>query len=134
MQSLIRTGKIRFKANAARTVTYHDSCYLGRYNEILEPPRDILQLIPGTTLREMERTRRFGMCCGAGGGRMWMEEEPTQRVNIRRVEQALATNPDVVAVACPYCMTMVDDGLKSKGVEEKVHALDVMELVAEAME
>jgi len=134
VQKLIREGKIRFKANGTRAIAYHDSCYLGRYNDIVEPPRDILQLIPGTRLREMERTRRFGMCCGAGGGRMWMEEEPTQRVNIRRVEQALATNPDVVAVACPYCMTMVDDGLKSKGMEEKVHALDVMELVAEAME
>jgi Fe-S oxidoreductase len=73
------------------------------------------------------------MCCGAGGGRMWMEEEPDKRVNIRRVEQALETKPDVVAVACPYCMTMVDDGLKAKEMEGKVSALDVMELVADHM-
>jgi Fe-S oxidoreductase len=73
------------------------------------------------------------MCCGAGGGRMWMEEESDKRVNFRRVEQALETNPDTVAVACPYCLTMVDDGLKSKNMEEKVQTLDVMEMVVENM-
>jgi Fe-S oxidoreductase len=130
---LIRQGKINFGSNGNRAITYHDSCYLGRYNDILEAPRDILTSIPGVTLREMERSRRFGMCCGAGGGRMWMEEEPTKRVNIRRVEQALQTKPDVVAVACPFCMTMVDDGLKAKDQEGNVKALDVMELVADAM-
>jgi Fe-S oxidoreductase len=133
VKQLIANGKIEFKLNGSKAVTYHDSCYLGRYNDIFDAPRDILQLIPGFDLREMERNRKFGMCCGAGGGRMWMEEEPTKRVNIRRVEQALETNPDVVAVACPYCMTMVDDGLKSKNMEEKVQALDVMELVADHM-
>ena len=90
-------------------------------------------MIPGVQLREMQRSRRFGMCCGAGGGRMWMEEEPSQRVNTRRVDQALETNPDAVAVACPFCMTMIDDGLKAKGMEDKVPALDVMEIVAGAM-
>ncbi len=133
VKQLIASGKIEFKLDGAKAVTYHDSCYLGRYNDITEAPRDILQLIPGVDLKEMERNRKFGMCCGAGGGRMWMEEEPTKRVNIRRVEQALETNPDVVAVACPYCMTMIDDGLKAKNMEEKVQALDVMELVADHM-
>ena len=133
VKKLIAEGKVEFKLNGSQAITYHDSCYLGRYNDIFDAPRDILQLIPGVELREMERSRRFGMCCGAGGGRMWMEEEPDKRVNIRRVEQALETSPDVVAVACPYCMTMVDDGLKAKGVEEKVKALDVMELVADNM-
>ena len=133
VKRLIAAGKIKFKANGSRTVTFHDSCYLGRYNDIFDAPRDILQLIPGVRLREMERNRKFGMCCGAGGGRMWLEEEPSKRVNIKRVEQALETNPDAVAVACPYCMTMIDDGLKSKDMEEKVKTLDVMELVAEAM-
>jgi Fe-S oxidoreductase len=133
VKRLIAAGKIQFKSNGSQVVTYHDSCYLGRYNDIFDAPRDILQLIPGVQLREMERTRKFGMCCGAGGGRMWMEEEPTKRVNIKRVEQALETNPDAVAVACPFCMTMVDDGLKSKNMEEKVKAVDVMELVADNM-
>jgi len=131
---LIAQGKIRLKSNGAQAITYHDSCYLGRYNDIVDEPRNVLQSLSGTTLREMERSRRFGMCCGAGGGRMWMEEEPTQRVNTRRVDQALETNPDVIAVACPFCMTMVDDGLKAKGLEEKIRALDVMELVAANME
>ena len=133
VKQLIAEGKIEFNRNGSQAITYHDSCYLGRYNDIFEAPRDILSTIPGVQLREMERNRRTGMCCGAGGGRMWMEEEPTQRVNTRRVEQALETNPDVVAVACPYCMTMIDDGIKGKGLEEKVRALDVMELVASSM-
>jgi Fe-S oxidoreductase len=133
VKQLIADGKIEFKLNGTQAVAYHDSCYLGRYNDIFDAPRDIVQLIPGVTLKEPERNRKFGMCCGAGGGRMWMEEEPTQRVNIRRVEQLLETNPDTVAVACPFCMTMIDDGLKSKGMEEKIHALDVMELVAQNM-
>ncbi len=133
VRQLIAQGKIEFNLNGSKDITYHDSCYLGRYNEVYDAPRDILQLIPGVTLKEPERNRKFGMCCGAGGGRMWMEEEPTQRVNTRRVDQLLETNPDTVAVACPYCMTMIDDGIKAKGVEEKVQALDVMELVADNM-
>jgi Fe-S oxidoreductase len=134
VERLIREGKIEFQLGDERAVTYHDSCYLGRYNDVLEAPRGILQMVPGVRLREMERSGRFGMCCGAGGGRMWMEEEPTQRVNVRRVEQALATDPKAVAVACPFCMTMIDDGLKAKGKEEaEVAALDVMEIVAAQM-
>lgn len=133
VKQLIAAGKIRFQGNGAQAVTFHDSCYLGRYNDVFDAPRDILKVLPGVEVREMERNRKFGMCCGAGGGRMWMEEEPTKRVNIRRVEQALETTPDVVAVACPFCMTMIDDGLKSKNMEEKVKALDIMELVADAM-
>jgi Fe-S oxidoreductase len=133
VRQLIAAGKIEFNMNGGKDVTYHDSCYLGRYNDIFDAPRDILQLIPGIHLKEMERNRKFGMCCGAGGGRMWMEEDPDKRVNIARVEQALETDPTAVAVACPYCMTMIDDGLKAKNMEEKVQALDVMELVAENM-
>jgi Fe-S oxidoreductase len=134
VEKLIRQGKIEFSVQEERAVTYHDSCYLGRYNDVLEAPRSILSMIPGVSLREMERSGRFGMCCGAGGGRMWMEEEPDKRVNLRRVEQALETNPDTVAVACPFCMTMIDDGLKAKGKEEnELPALDVMEIVAAAM-
>ncbi len=133
VEQLITQGKVQFKANGTGTVTYHDSCYLGRYNDVFDAPREILSKLPGVTLKETERNRKFGMCCGAGGGRMWMEEEPDKRVNIRRVEQLLETSPDQVAVACPFCMTMIDDGLKAKGLEEKVQAVDVMEMVADRM-
>ena len=131
VRELIADGKVEFKQNGSKDITYHDSCYLGRYNDIFEAPREILGLVPGVNLKEMERTRKFGMCCGAGGGRMWMEEDPDKRVNIKRVEQALETEPDAIAVACPYCMTMVDDGIKSKDMEGKVDAVDVMEVVAD---
>ncbi len=131
---LIKEGKLEFEVQDERSVTYHDSCYLGRYNDVLDAPRNILKSIPGVSLKEMERSGRFGMCCGAGGGRMWMEEDNDKRVNMIRVEQALETNPDTVAVACPFCMTMIDDGLKAKGKEEsELPALDVMEIVADAM-
>jgi Fe-S oxidoreductase len=133
VEHLITAGKLSFALGQDRAVTFHDSCYLGRYNDVFEAPRNILGMIPGLQLREMQRNRRFGMCCGAGGGRMWMEEEPSQRVNTRRVDQALETSPDAVAVACPFCMTMIDDGLKAKGLEHKVPALDVMEIVAAQM-
>jgi Fe-S oxidoreductase len=133
VEHLIASGKLSFNLGEERAITFHDSCYLGRYNDVFEAPRNVLGMIPGVQLREMQRSRRFGMCCGAGGGRMWMEEEPTQRVNTRRVEQALETHPDAVAVACPFCMTMIDDGLKAKGMEDKVPALDVMEIVASAL-
>ncbi len=134
VSKLVRDGVLNFKQNGSQVITYHDSCYLGRYNDVYQAPRDILAHVPGVELREMERSGRMGMCCGAGGGRMWMEEDPDKRVNLRRVEQALETNPDVVAVACPYCMTMVDDGIKAKDMEEKVQALDVMEVVANSLE
>ncbi|MGE0518055.1 MAG: (Fe-S)-binding protein [Candidatus Binatia bacterium] len=131
---LVAEGRLTFDNGAARrAITYHDSCYLGRYNSVFEAPRNLLAAVPGVELREMQRSGRFGMCCGAGGGRMWMEEDPSQRVNTRRVDQALETQPDAVAVACPYCMTMIDDGLKAKGVEERVAAVDVMEIVAGAL-
>jgi Fe-S oxidoreductase len=134
VERLIAEGKIEFELGQRRAITYHDSCYLGRYNEVYDAPRNILQMIPGVDLREMQRNRKFGMCCGAGGGRMWMEEDPDKRVNLRRVQQALETDPDVVAVACPFCMTMIDDGLKAQGKEEsELPALDVMEVVASAM-
>ncbi len=132
---LVNQGKLKLKENgfAGKRITYHDSCNYGRFNGIYEEPRDLIARATGQPPLEMERNRRAAMCCGAGGGRMWLEEAPDQRVNIARTEQALATNPDAVLVSCPFCMTMVDDGVKSKEMEERVQVLDLMELVAKSL-
>ncbi|RMI08708.1 MAG: (Fe-S)-binding protein, partial [Calditrichaeota bacterium] len=117
---LIRSGKIRLSRPVERTITYHDSCYLGRHNDIYDPPRDILSAIPGVRLEEMPRSRNKGFCCGAGGGRMWLEESKP-RVNQNRVDEAAEhTRAEVVCTACPYCSIMIDDGIKETGREEKL--------------
>ncbi|MCZ6625158.1 MAG: (Fe-S)-binding protein [Deltaproteobacteria bacterium] len=130
---LIREGKITLEQELPRKVTYHDSCYYGRYNQIYDAPREVIQGIRGAQLQEMKQCRHDAMCCGAGGGWMWMEEPKDKRVNHIRVQQALETDPDIIAVSCPYCMTMMEDGLKAKGMDEKVKAMDVMELVERTM-
>jgi Fe-S oxidoreductase len=133
VHQLIREGKIILEQEVDNKVTYHDSCYYGRYNDIYDSPREIIRGIRGAQLQEITPCRHSGMCCGAGGGRMWMEEPKDQRVNYIRVQQALETDPDIIAVSCPYCMTMMEDGLKAKGVEEEVKTMDVMELVERAL-
>jgi Fe-S oxidoreductase len=125
----LREGKLQPKFKVNETITYHDSCYLGRYNQVYDPPRDILKVIPGVTFIEMDRNRENGMCCGAGGGLMWMEEKAGKRVNIARTEQALEVKPTVISSGCPYCLTMLSDGIKSIEVENSVQALDVVELL-----
>lgn len=133
LADLLKQGKIQLKDEGSRrNVTYHDSCYYGRYNGIYESPREVLAKIPGTKLNEMQRSRNKAMCCGAGGGWMWMEEPRDKRVNHLRVDQALETNPQVIAVSCPFCTTMFNDGLKAKEADEKVQLLNVVELVAQA--
>lgn len=130
---LLRAGRISLESEFSRRVTYHDSCYYGRYNQIYDSPREVIRGIRGTQLQEMNKCRHDAMCCGAGGGWMWMEEPKDKRVNYIRVQQALETDPDIIAVSCPYCMIMMEDGLKAKGMEEKVRAMDVMELVERAI-
>lgn len=133
LKSLLEQRKITLKNETPLTVTYHDSCYLGRYNQIYQPQRDILKAIPGVTLKEMERSFERSFCCGGGGGRMWMEEHQGKRINEMRADQALALDPNVIATACPYCLTMLEDGLKARGKEESVKVYDLAELLEKSM-
>lgn len=122
---------------AAEIVAYHDPCYLGRHNGIYDAPRDVLDAVPGVTRAEIApHHRERGFCCGAGGGRMWMEEKMGQRVNHRRVDQLLATKSGATKVAsgCPYCLIMLEEGVGAKGVQESIKPVDVLELVAARLE
>ncbi len=114
-------------------ITYHDSCYLGRYNNVYDAPRQILKAIDGVELVEMERNRENAMCCGAGGGLMWVEESSQVRVNVLRAEQALAVAPTVISSGCPYCLTMLTDGVSAVQEEETVATFDVAEVLAMAV-
>jgi Fe-S oxidoreductase len=139
MARLVAEGRLRPGAAAAlggAAVTFHDPCYLARWNGVTEPPRDALRSVPGLSLREMPRNRRQGFCCGAGGGRMWLEEKLGTRVNQNRVAEAAATlgqKGGVVATGCPFCLTMVKDGIAETGREESLRAMDVAEIVAASL-
>jgi len=134
IMDLIDSGKLRLTKEKRETITYHDSCYLGRYNEVYDEPRNAIGAIPGVTTVEMNRSRDKGFCCGAGGARMFMEETEGKRINIERTEEALSLNPDTIGTACPFCMTMMTDGVKAKEAAEKVRVKDIAELVLEAIE
>ncbi|OGX61568.1 MAG: hypothetical protein A2189_05785, partial [Paenibacillus sp. RIFOXYA1_FULL_44_5] len=132
LATLIQQGKLIPQFEVKERITYHDSCYLGRYNEVYEVPRNVLRAIPGVEVVEMERNRENGMCCGAGGGMMWMEETG-KRINLARTEQALLVEPTVIASACPYCLTMLEDGTKLMEVDEKVKTRDIAEILADSV-
>lgn len=130
---MIQKGKIKPQKAVDTTITYHDSCYLGRYNDIYDAPREVLKAIPGIKLVEMDKSKDKGMCCGAGGGRMWMEETIGERINEVRTAQALETKANVIASACPFCKTMLTDGINSKGANENVENLDVIEILEKSL-
>ncbi|RYL91019.1 (Fe-S)-binding protein [Sporolactobacillus sp. THM7-4] len=133
LDQLVSEGKLVPKQRINERITYHDSCYLGRYNGVFDQPRNVLKAIPGLELVEMKRSREKAMCCGAGGGRMWMEEKAGKRVNIARTEQALEVHPGIISSACPYCLTMLSDGTKMKGVDEQIQTKDIAEILAESV-
>ncbi|MDQ0875445.1 Fe-S oxidoreductase [Paenibacillus sp. V4I3] len=126
----VKEGRLKPQHEVKERITYHDSCYLGRYNEVYEEPRNVLRAIPGVELVEQDRSRENSMCCGAGGGMMWMEETAGTRVNVARTEQLLSVKPTVISSACPYCLTMVEDGTKLKEAWEQVKARDIAEILA----
>jgi Fe-S oxidoreductase/nitrate reductase gamma subunit len=129
---LIAKGKIKFTQKLDGTFTYHDSCFLGRYNKVYDQPRSILNAISGVNVVEMERNFSKSFCCGAGGARMWMEEHG-DRINNARTDQAIAVNAGTVAVGCPFCLTMISDGIKDRQKTESMVALDISEIVLKAM-
>jgi heterodisulfide reductase subunit D len=136
LQQLIDEGKIKLKEGGVfkgRKITFHDSCYLGRANDIYEAPRKVLEALDGE-LVEMKRCRSNGLCCGAGGAQMFKEEEKgTVRINIERSNEAIDTGANIVAAACPFCNTMLTDGMKLAEKEEHVKIMDIAELVAQSM-
>ena len=129
LNELIDENRLALNYEVHETIVFHDSCYLGRYNDVYDAPREILRGIPGVKLVEMERNRETAMCCGAGGGLMWMEEHVGNRINVARTEQALATDASVISSGCPYCLTMLEDGTKAKEVEDSIGTFDVAELL-----
>ena len=129
----IQEGRIKPSKDVSESIAYHDSCYIGRYNDIYDIPRQILHSIPGVNVLEMERNKSDSMCCGAGGGMMWMEETQGKRINVERTEQALQLNPTMIGSNCPYCLTMLSDGTKAKEVEETVATMDIVEIVERSL-
>lgn len=129
LSDLIKEGKLKPQKTDSGQVTFHDSCYLGRWNDVYEDPRDILKAIPELNVKEMPRSKNKGLCCGAGGARMFMEETIGKRINIERTEEALNTGAKVIASACPFCSTMLTDGVKSKEKQETVVVRDLAEIL-----
>lgn len=136
LQQLIDEGRIKMSEGGSfkgKRITYHDSCYLGRANGIYEAPRDVLRSLDGQ-LVEMKRSRQNGLCCGAGGAQMWKEDEPgDKRINMERTDEALSLNPDVIAVNCPFCLTMITDGVTGREKQDQVMVYDLSELIVSGM-
>jgi len=133
LQEAIQSKRLQFDHPLNKKLTYHDPCYLGRYSGIYEPPREILRSMDSLDLREMKHSRIDSLCCGAGGGWMWMDEKIGKRINIHRLEDALTTNPEWIATACPFCVTMFDDAIKDKGMEDNLKIWDIAEVVEQAL-
>ncbi|OGO03833.1 MAG: hypothetical protein A2Y60_06280 [Chloroflexi bacterium RBG_13_54_9] len=131
---LIKQGKLKLANQLDAKLTYHDACYLGRYNGVYEAPRQVLRAIRGAKLAEMERSKRKSFCCGGGGGHMWIEEQPgTIKINHMRMDQVLQTGAETVVSACPYCLQMFEESIEQKEIKESMKARDLAELVEAAM-
>ncbi len=132
---LIEDGRLSLDgASLAERVTYHDSCYLGRHNDVYLAPRRVVGSLGGIDIVEMPRNGTRGMCCGAGGARMWMEERTGKKVNTERSQEALATGASRIAVACPFCYVMMEDGVKEAQRDEDVKVQDIAEVLLDAIE
>ncbi|GAG42251.1 unnamed protein product, partial [marine sediment metagenome] len=127
---LLKQGKLTFARKLDKRITYHDSCYLGRCNDIYQQPREILRAVTEASPVEMEHRMSKAFCCGGGGGRMWMEEQIGRRMNQIRTEEAIKTNAEVLASACPFCIQMFEDAIKAVEAEETLKAMDIAEIIA----
>jgi Fe-S oxidoreductase len=130
---LYKQGKLKSDRTPIGTITYHDSCYLGRWNREFDAPRDVIAAVGVPNVVEMARSKRYGFCCGAGGGRMFMEEREGERVNVNRTDEVIETGAEAVAVACPFCNIMLTDGMKQRNVDDKIAVVDIAELVAQSL-
>lgn len=134
LDELVKAGRLKPQKSLEATVTYHDSCYLGRHNDEYDAPREVLKSIPGVSLKEMPRSKNTGLCCGAGGGRMWMEETLGHtKVNDERMKDVKAVNPNELASACPFCATMLNDGLTAENLDTSVRSQDIAQYLAAAL-
>ena len=130
---LLEQGRLSFSKNVDKVVTYHDPCFLGRYNDIYEVPRKILEAIPGLTLVEMPRNKEDSFCCGGGGGMMWMDELSEERTCVKRAREAASVEPDIIATACPFCLINLEDGIKVIDKDDVIQVKDIIELVKDAI-
>jgi Fe-S oxidoreductase len=131
---LLREKRFMIRRPLEGHITYQDPCYLGRVNGIYMAPRELVRMIPGLKLREMARSREHSFCCGGGGGGMWIHENIGRRINQVRSEEALEMDVDVVGTACPYCLTMFEDGLKNLEGEKRIRVLDLSEIIHRAIQ
>jgi Fe-S oxidoreductase len=134
LDELVAQGRLALAPQAGERITYHDACNLGRYNSIYEEPRRVLASATRGVLVEMQLSRSRGFCCGGGGGRVWMEETEGRRINNMRVEQAMEVNPNILASACPFCLTMFEDGVKAKEVGDRIKTRDIAEILADRIQ
>jgi Fe-S oxidoreductase len=134
VEHLLKEKKLKTTKQLDKNIVYHDSCYYARFNDVVDEPRNILSNIPGAKLTEIAESKKKGTCCGAGGGRMWMEEKATERVNHMRVDQAMKAKPDVIATSCPYCRIMIGNAVTDKALDSKVEVMDVVQIVANQLE
>jgi len=128
---LIDEGRIKLTGEYAKKITYHDPCYLGRHNGIYDEPREVLKKVPGLEMNEMADCREDSLCCGGGGGRVWMETQKGERFSDIRVEQAMDVEAEVLVTACPYCITMLEDSRVTMGADEKIEIKDITEIIQE---
>jgi Fe-S oxidoreductase len=134
LDRLIKDDRIAFSTKIERTVTYHDPCYLGRQNQVYDEPRSVLKALPGLKYVEMDRSREKSLCCEGGGGRAWVEDpNPEKKLAVWRVEEALSVGAEVIATACPFCMQMLEDAVRTTGMQDRIRIMDVVELAAEAL-